>query len=187
MNHLKKFLLGQKGLIAFILFTGIIASFLEAIGLSLVIPLLEGVKGQTSTNIPFPFDKLSSLFANVSISNRIRFVALFMVIAVFLKGIMIYISNISSCRLQLKLIKFFRILCFEKLTHIGMGFINNQKKSHLQAITVSLTQKLGSLVKAIGLLIPKIFTIGVLVVMLIIISWKMTLAAFLHGKLACPL
>lgn len=175
MKHFKNILIQNKVLILVVLISGIFASLLEALGLGLVLPLLEGIKGEVLSNLSFPFDRLSAFFSGMSIVDRIRFVALFLVIVTVLKGIAIYLNTVYVSSLQIAAMRYYRMKCFHQLIAAGMSYINKQRISHLQTIAVTHTQTVGALFNTVGGLVPKAFTIFMLTAMLFLLSWKMTL------------
>ncbi len=177
IKHFKTILLHNRALAIGLLVTGFFVSIMEGLGLGLVMPLLEGIKGQASSGIPFPFNRISAFFSGMNIIERVRSVALFLVIVTVLKGIALYLNTISVCRLQMVVTKYYRMKCFDQLMEVGMGYINKQKTAHLQTIGITHTEKLGALVNIVGGLVPKIFTIIVLMVMLVLLSWKLTVVS----------
>src|SRR3989338_6929522 len=137
MKELKSFLSHHRPLIFVIVATAISASLLEGFGLSLVIPLFEGIKGQQNPNIPFPLNQISHFINDLDFKIRIQIVALLMVVATVLKGGMVYLSNVSSYRLQMMVVKHYRMRCFRQLTNVGMEYINSQKNAHLQTMAIT--------------------------------------------------
>ena len=179
MKRLSGFLKQQKGLIALMVGAAIGASLLEGLTLSLIYPLFESVKGQANASAPFPLSVVSGFFVTQDILIRFRWVAIAMVITTLLKGLLTYVSNVGTFQLQTKVIKYYRVLSFEQLMNVGIGFINQGRQSHFQAIAVTMTEQIGSMVSILGLLIPKLFTMVVLLTLLIMLSWKMTLISIL--------
>ncbi|MFA7677593.1 MAG: ABC transporter ATP-binding protein [Candidatus Omnitrophota bacterium] len=177
MKHLKAILFQNRKIIVILLATGALASVMEGLGLGLVIPLLEGVKGTAGLDIPFPFSAISAFFSGMDLVERIRVIALFLVVVALLKGSALYFNNIFNCRLQIEVIKYYRMKGFDQIMKFGMGYMNKQKTSHLQTTLITHTERLGSLISIVGALLPQMFTVIVLMAMLAVLSWKLTLVS----------
>ncbi|HOW35806.1 MAG TPA: ABC transporter ATP-binding protein [Candidatus Omnitrophota bacterium] len=176
-RHLKGILLKHIPLIVFIVSAGVGASLLEGISLALVIPILGDAAGQVTSRIPAPFNQLCGLFSGLSLADRVRIVALLIVVVTAVKGILIFFNNAMANKLQIEIVKHFRMLCFNQFTKVSMSYINDQKSAHLQTIAVHYTLSLGRMFNAIGIVVPKFFTVVILLVMLMLLSWQLTLAS----------
>ncbi|MDP3245031.1 MAG: ABC transporter ATP-binding protein [bacterium] len=175
MSYLKTFLFRHSFLLIFLSITSIVASLMEGLGLGLVLPLFEGVKGQAILNIPFPFDYISNFFSNLEITQRIWLIAVLLVIITVIKGVMLYFSFVLSSRLQARAIKYYWMLCFKQLIKLGIGYIQNRRIAHLQAVAVTHVQNIGRFMASLGGLVPQFFTVFLLFGMLILMSWRLTL------------
>ncbi|MCF7907783.1 MAG: ABC transporter ATP-binding protein/permease [Candidatus Omnitrophica bacterium] len=175
MKHFKNILLKNKALVVVIFISGIIASFMEGLGLGLILPLLEGVKGKMASGVPFPFSIISNFFSTMALGERIRLVAFFLVIITLFKGAAFYLNTLSVTRLQVAAIKYYRMKCYDQLMKLGMSYLNGQKMGHLQTIVITHTERLGSLVNIVASLVFRSCTLIMLMVMLFILSWKMTM------------
>ncbi len=184
MKDLSKFLFEQRWLMAMIIITGIGVSLLEGVTVALIFPLLQAIKGGAPDKVPMVLKYIGSIFLEGDLVIRFRWVALAMVVTTIIKGVMSYYNGVNSFKLQIKTIKRYRMLCFDQLMQVSLGYIQQGRQSHFQTVAVTMTEQLGVLVKTIGLLVPKIFTILILVTMLAMISWKMMLLSFCLAGLA---
>ncbi len=175
MGYFKKFILRYRILITTLIVTSIVASIMEGLSLSLVIPLFEGVRGQGVSGIPFPFNAVSSFFGSFDISQRVRLIAGLLVGLTLVKGAMLYLNSILSFRLQENILKYYWSICFRHLMFVRMGYIQAQKASHLQTVASVYIHYIGRFIGAMGQLIPQIFTVLILLTMLILLSWPLTL------------
>ena len=162
MKYFKIFLLRHSFLLVLLAITSVIASFMEGLGLGLVLPLFEGIKGQAIMNVPFPFDYISNFFANLDVLRRIQVIAMLLVIITVVKGVALYFSFVLSSRLQAQSIKYYWMLCFQQLLGLGMGYIHNKRIAHLQTVAVTLVQNIGRFMASLGGLVPQFFTIFLL-------------------------
>jgi len=170
------FLFKKWPLFIVIALTGLVASFLEGLGIVIIFPILEGIQNSIA-KVAFPFNLFSNFFEGWGLPQRLQIAAVLLITITVLKGSAMYANTILSCRLQMITIKHFRMLCFNQLMRAGIGYFNNQKKSDLQTICNIYTLNLGSLVNMIATTLPNIFNIIVLIAMLFILSWKMTLVS----------
>ncbi len=177
MRHLKWLLWQHAGLLAALVAASIVVSLMEGIGTSFVIPLFEGVKGQSLSNLPFPFQYFSRFFSGMTLSTRIQAIALFLVVVTLVKAVMFYLNYLCSARLQAIVNRYYWMSCNDQLMKVGMGYIHRQRSANLQAVAVTHVHHIGRFVNAMGQLIPQLFTIVVLVTLLTLLSWKLTLIA----------
>ncbi|KAF0135239.1 MAG: xenobiotic-transporting ATPase [Candidatus Saganbacteria bacterium] len=158
-----------------VLISSVLVSVFEGVTIALLVPILEGLKGQTTSVVPFPISILSSLFNGVDIGQRIRVVALLMLVVVALKGLFKYINNLAGMLMQVDINKEYRILSFKQLLRLGMGDLNRRKAGEIQSFVFSFPTNLGGLVCQIAVFFPQLFTIMLYLSMLIILSWQLTL------------
>lgn len=171
-------------LILFIVLSGVVASILEGVTLGFVLPIL----GSDSLNANSINSKLLScfvdFFASMDLMQRIRWIAILLVGVTVVKGVCLYLNNLWSCLLQVRVVKFYRMKVFEQINSVGMGFINANKKGHIQSITVNSVNMIGYLVQLAGVFLPKVFMIIVLLAMLFMLSWKLTLTSIVIVAIA---
>ena len=79
-----------KDVLKFILI-GVILSFLELLGISIVLPILDGTSSST-TKIPYPLSMVSAIFIDMEFNAKLKYIAAILVIIFFVKGIF---SNLS--------------------------------------------------------------------------------------------
>ena len=168
------FLFKKWPLFIIITLTGLVASFLEGLGIVVIFPILEGVQTSAS-EVTFPFNLFSNLFAGWALPQRLQIVAVLLIVITLIKGSALYANTILSCRLQIIVIKHFRMLCFNQLMRVGMAYFNNRKKSDFQTVCNLYTLNLGTLVNKLATTLPHLFNVILLVLMLFLLSWKMTL------------
>jgi ATP-binding cassette, subfamily B, bacterial MsbA len=173
MQHFN-FLKPYWAIFLFILLTGIAASFLEGLGLSFIFPILEEGISETSTKIPFPFDQLTFLFSGMSFPQRLQIVAGLLVAVGVSKGIVLYSNIAAVCKIQILAIKHFRMLFFEQLMTVGMGYYHGKKGGDLHTICYTYIQSLGLVIHLIGNSLAKLFSIIIYLAMVLVLSWKMT-------------
>jgi len=168
-----------KGVVILIVFFGIGVSLAEGFGVTIIIPLLEGMGGSEISSLPFPFSVISSYFSGMGFKERIQSIAVLMVIIVSLKSFLTYTNSILINRLQQNSIKYYRLLCFDQLLRLKMGYFNLQRLGHIQSLITTRINHAGVFISSGANIISSIFTIVLLIIMLFALSWKMTLLAIL--------
>jgi len=159
--------------------TGGIASLLEGIGISLILPIINGNGGMGSFVIPFPFNRLMGAFAGMDIATKLKIVAISLIGITGIKSFMLYLNNLYVCKLQIKAMKHFRIKCFEQLMNVGLSYFNKNNSADYQTICSGYAGTLATWVSLLGGAGPKVFNIIVLIMMMFILSWKMLVISML--------
>jgi len=175
MKHFS-FLLKKWPLFLIATLTGLVASFLEGLGIVAIFPIVEGVQG-AGAEAAFPFNLFTNLFAGWGLPQRLRVAAALLIFITLLKGAALYTNVISSCRLQMVVLKHFRMRCYSQLMRVGMNYFNAHKKADLQTICNLYTINLGNLIQMAASALPHIFNVALLIFMLFMLSWKMTLVS----------
>ncbi|MFH1581711.1 MAG: ABC transporter ATP-binding protein [Pseudomonadota bacterium] len=167
-----------------IILLGLAYSLLESLGIAFIFPILEGVQKTTTTSLAFPFNLVSDLFKGMDIATRLQITAMLLVSIVLVKAFVLFMNTVLSAWLQMVVTKYFRMLCFNQLMCLGMGYFNSHKAADFQIICNVYTTNLGALFNLIGTSLPRIFTMIVLLIILFMLSWKMTLVSLVLIMLA---
>jgi ATP-binding cassette, subfamily B, bacterial MsbA len=178
MKHFK-FLFRHWFLFAVIIATGICIPVLDGLIFSFVFPALEGFQGIKDSGLGFPFKQVSGFFVNMDFPLRLKTMAILLVGITLLKGILFFINGILSYRLQIVTLKHFNMTFFKQLMRIGIGYLNSRKYSDLYTLGTYNITSLYCLIVLINNSLIQFFNIAVLLVMLILLSWKMTLVSLL--------
>jgi subfamily B ATP-binding cassette protein MsbA len=164
-----------KDILRFIII-GIILSFLELLGISVVLPILDGTS--SVTKIPYPLNIVSELFVDIEFGAKLRYIAIILIIIYFLKGIFYYINGVFGTNLERKISKNFILKCFKGVVNSNVSFVENSKDSELFSKAVSYAGGYGNVIKLISNMIPMITTLILLVVTLFFISPYMLALSF---------
>lgn len=157
------------------------ASLLEGAGISLVYPLLAGSEMMDRGDIPFPFKQITALFDGYNFSEKFQIVAVWLVGMMVLKSLFSWLSVACSGRLQALSIKSFRDLCFEQLTQVSMSYYHSKKVGDFHTTCANYAQTLGGLVGILGRATVNFLNIFIYVVLLLFLSWQMTVVAILFA------
>lgn len=183
MRHFR-FLTRHKGLLLIILVSGLGSSFLSGLGISFILPLLSDVETGGQSSIPFPFNIILGAFSGMNLSQRLQIIAALIVLVTFTKGLLLYANVISTTRLMIITVKRFRMLCFDQLMKMGIGYFNKQNIGNLHTKCVIYPHAIGCSVNAVGIAIPRFFNILIYLGLALLLSWKMTIISILFAALS---
>ncbi len=180
MLKLFHFLLKHKSLLGLLVLASIIAAMLEGVGLALVFPVLQGAAQMTQANYPFPLNKILAVFSSMDLTLRLQVVAVLLLIVTIVKNIFVYTADLLNSRIQLIVIRHFRVKCMNELMRAGISYFNKRRASDFQIVIDGYTESVtGAIVGLVGTALPQFFTMMILLVFLFILSWKLTLASLL--------
>ncbi|MBF0216034.1 MAG: ABC transporter ATP-binding protein [Candidatus Omnitrophica bacterium] len=168
-----------RSLVFFIVVTGILCAVFEGVTLGLIMPLLEGVHPVSTAELPFPFGRILDVFKDHTIASRLRWISGLLVFFTLLKSYSFFLNNNLTIKFQNLITKKFRMKIFEQVMDVGVAYLDDQKKGHLQTMAVDFTSSIGIMIGGIGKYISKFCIMLVCVALLISLSWKLTLFAFL--------
>ncbi len=179
MKYVGKRLLRHKYTLGAVLVLSIGVALAEGLSLGLVLPFLESIRGEgsSSTVSDTPAGILIPFFEDLSTVAKIRTIAIALFLIQGTKSIMMYLSTRLEIRLQIKVERDFRIGVFEHLLRAGMGFIYKEKLANLFTILHNFTGNSANLARTMVSTIPYITTLTLYVVLLLTISWELTLVA----------
>ena len=181
MNHYIKLInylksnVKQRSLVIIAILISIVAAITEAASVALVIPLLESIKGEGGTIGGYPLNLISEYFRDMSIVNRIQLIAILLITLTIIKNYFIYLTGVISGKLQVSVINKVRLDCFKQLLNLNIGYLNSKKNSDIFTIIADHTRWSAQIVSQIIPLFPQLFSVILLIVMLIGISWQLTL------------
>ena len=163
--------------IPIIIVLGSLSSLLEGLGISLFIPLLQNLdlNSQQSNGENPLINFLNRIFINVSPEDRILIIALCILASILLKNCLVYSNNILVAWLNSRISHRLRSGIFQQLLSISYSFLERSEPGKLMNTLASETWRTSQAIAVfIGLLV-NICTISVFVILLLLISWQLTL------------
>lgn len=161
--------------IAAVIVVGIGASMLEAVGLSLFVPILHGLNG--GADAPFPMDRLAGLFEDLTLAERVRIISVLLALIYGMKGALIYLNGIMSARLEAEGSNYQILRCYQGILGAEIGFINARPGAYLYSVLRQHVGRFGHILRTLAEAVPPLLTFLTLLVLLFMVSWKMTLVA----------
>lgn len=173
-----RFLLSQYQLIIGLLVAGLGAAVLAGFGISLVLPVLGGLGSDSLGEAPGIFNNVVRPFQGMPVARRLQIVALLFVGVTLVKAVLLFVSVLLAARLQIYVVKHSRIETIKQLLRIGMGHFNSSRGSDFQImISDSTTSTAGAIVMLLGNALTQFIMFLLLIVMMVLLSWQLTLIA----------
>ena len=119
MKHFRFIFQQHWGLFIIAVLTGLGASLLEGIGISLIFPILQDVQTNNQP-FPFPFNLISGWFSEYELHVRLQIIALLLIIITLTKSLLKYCNVVFNVHMRTVSIKHFRMLCFEQYMKFQM-------------------------------------------------------------------
>lgn len=158
------------------------ASLFEGVSVGLLIPLVNGI-----VNMDFAFIKTTSafrgaadLFPGISgISNTAIFISLIGIIFCtgVLKNVLQYVSGTLVSFQVRKIANSIRKNIFERYLGFGKMFYDRNNVGYLYSVLINYTSVITEQIKNVNLLLSELFMFFVYMLLMFIISWKLTLLA----------
>ncbi len=168
----------HRGLFAVVVAASLLASIAEGLGVGLVIPLLESPEAPGSLFSRLPFlEGLAGVVAEMSVAQRLRFVALALIALALARGGFVYVGRILSFLLQIRVDQGLRRAVFRQLLEVEIGYIHKQELGNLFTVLNNYTANAGVLVRTVGLAMVNVLTVLTYTVLMFLVSWQLTALA----------
>ncbi|MBW4636269.1 MAG: ABC transporter ATP-binding protein/permease [Iphinoe sp. HA4291-MV1] len=156
---------------------GVLSSFFEGFGIILFIPLLQSFVQNTSQTASNSFfvNILNKIFVNISSSDRITIIALCILGSIFLKNCLSYSNTVLFSWLSSRIGHRLRSGIFNQLLSVSSSFLESQDSGKLINTLARETWQTTTALSTLVTLIISICTVTVYVVLLLLISWQLTL------------
>lgn len=165
----------RKMIIVIIL--GILSSLFEGLGISLFIPLLQSVI-QTSSSVAnsnFFVDILNRIFINVSANDRFLIIAPCILSSIILKNCLSYSNSILFAWVNARIGYQLRSRIFQQFLSVSYSFLENNESGKLINTLASETWRTTQALSIVIGLIITISTVSIYTILLLLISWQLTL------------
>ena len=146
----------------------------EGLSMMLIVTLLDG---GIIHKLPSFLEPLIHWLNNGTPVEKVRMIAMLLIGIALCKGSVLYLYNRVSTFMQIEGINLFRIKCVDQLLGVSMRYLHDQKASDLFTVGINHTKWVGSLVNSVSSVFPKIFSGLALLVILLYLSWQLTLTS----------
>ena len=169
-----------------VLVLGVGVAVSEGLSIALIVPFIESLreKGSSSlaTNSPIAF--LMPIFEDMATNNKIRVIALMLLVFQSTKALMIYLSSRTALGLQIRIDKAQRLAVFDDLLAAGLGFIHREKLADFFTILNNFTGQVGSTTMLALAAVPLVATTTLYMAVLFMMSWQLTIIALSMATLS---
>jgi subfamily B ATP-binding cassette protein MsbA len=156
---------------------GLLSSLSEGLGISLFIPLLQSLN-QTMSQGASGNDLvgfLNRLFVNVSPNNRLLIIALCIFGSIFLKNSLSYSNTILFSWFNSRISHRLRSGIFKQILSVSYSFLESNESGKLINTLATETWQTSRALGVLVSLIINVCTICVFVILLLLLSWQLTL------------
>lgn len=167
-----------------IVFIVLLLTAAEFIGIGLIIPILDALMAEegSSAFAGTPYGFLGNFFEGRSAVETVQLVALGMVGLEVFKGSLAYGAARIAQWLNIRASRDLRMQLFDDVMNSGIGFINRERTANLFTILHSFPSGASAIMSQMIISIQNFASFAALVVLLVLISWKLTiLVAVLSG------
>jgi subfamily B ATP-binding cassette protein MsbA len=157
---------------------GLLQSLSEGIGIGLFIPLLNGLMGgqQSRGKSQWLVERMDRLFQGVQPEHRMAVILLCLFAAVLATALLGYLHHLLFAWVDGNIAHDLRRRIFGQLLTVSFGFIERQRAGRLLNVLASDTWRTSEALKILVHLMITTSTVAVYVVLLLLISWRLTLA-----------
>ena len=163
------------------LFSGLViislfVSLTEGLGVGLMLPLLSGSELDFSLlQGLLPWELAGQSINNLSAISRVRFAAILLVLIILIRSGFLYAARLQSLRLQIGVTKDLRLKLMAQYHQVAIIFFSKQRLGHLLEMLIQHTNQSSILIKSVNDAFVNLFTIAIYGVLMMVISWPLTL------------
>lgn len=168
------------GLSIFVLFVILLMSLFEGVSFGTLIPLIQSMTGgtvQILAKIQF-LNRFNLDFSSVDQKALIGFIFLLLWLLILAKNLFLYLSKRFSAKLRDLITRDLRIDLLNNLLEYDMKYMDTVKTGHIITNLNVETQRMGGFVYNVLQFVALSVRIIVYIVLLFIISWKMSIIMF---------
>jgi len=158
------------------------ASFVQACGIGLVVPVLNGLIDKSyfsgTLTIPVLGNIIKSLPMELSNANIFIFMMLMISVAVYIENIALYISNILVSRFSLNVNNIIKIKIFKRYLEFAKIFHDKQRSGELTAILYGTTMAASSIFTQLNNIFITTSMAATFLIIMLLISWRLTIFIF---------
>lgn len=164
--------------ISVIIALGMLSSFSEGLGISLFVPFLQNLSGTIDRSVSNNFTDFSNhIFIHIAPDKRSIVISLCIFVNVLLKNLLSYSSAILYSRLYLRMSYQLHSSVFKQLLSVSYSFLDSTQSGKLLNTLHTQTWETVDATFTLVDFIVNIFTILVFAILLLLISWQLTLLA----------
>ena len=169
----------ERKIVGVFIVLAVVAALTEGVAISLLVPILEAQGGEGAfSRIPALGD-VSRLFGDLSPSARIQAVAVAMAVVVVLRNLLVYVVNMLSATIPLRLEQKFNLRSFAALMSVELAYISENDYGTLSNSLGGWSQRLTTLLADAAGIVYNALIVAVYIVLMLFVSWQVTALALL--------
>ena len=158
----------------------LVAAVFELLSIGLIFPLLNSLNPtDNDSQLNMPIDFLNTFFSGFTDNNKIRFIAVSLLILQSCKYLLTALIQIIIAKIQINVDKNLRLMVINDLLYSEIKFINKTPVAENFTILNTFTGHTGRLALSVTSVINPIIMVFVYMFALITISWQLTLISTL--------
>jgi len=165
-----------------VIFAFICAAIAEMVGIGVVLPIITTIfdsKEHSSENILT--SNIKSLFAHFGVQNNLGAMLIFMVAAIVIKSLIVFIAMRHVSFVATNISKNLRVNLIHSLMYAKWSYYSSIPIGKISNMLSNESQRAGNCYLLAGKTISSLFQMSVYIFVAFIVSWKITLMAMLFG------
>ncbi len=160
-----------------IIILGVLSSFVEGLGISLFIPLLQSLADTNLSvaNSNFFVRFLNQIFIGVSNEHRFVIITLCILGSIFFKNCLVYGNSVLCASANARVGHRLRSGIFQQLLTLSYSFLENKESGKLMNTLATETWRAGQALSTLTGTIVSVCTVVIYTIILLMISWQLTL------------
>ncbi|MDA1180549.1 MAG: ABC transporter transmembrane domain-containing protein, partial [Planctomycetota bacterium] len=170
---------GHRRLVIAFVVMALLASAAEGLGVGLVIPSLEGWRGDASHwahKIPL-LGVFGSFFHALSLADRVRLVAVVLFFIVLVQSGLRYVERLVALQLHVRIERALKREAILQLYRVSLQFIQRKSAGDLLTVLVMHTRQAANVVTVLASIVANASILFVYAALMLVLSWQLTLVA----------
>ena len=170
---------GHRRLVIAFVVMALLASAAEGLGVGLVIPLLEGWRGDASHwvhKIPL-LGVFGRFFHALSLADRVRLVAVVLFFIVLVQSGLRYVERLVALQLHVRIERALKREAILQLYRVSLQFIQRKSAGDLLTVLVMHTRQAANVVTVLASIVANASILVVYAALMLVLSWQLTLVA----------
>ncbi|MEO1994088.1 MAG: ABC transporter ATP-binding protein [Planctomycetaceae bacterium] len=168
----------HRALVTVFVVTTLLASAIEGVGVGMIIPLLDGWNdGESPANgIPI-LSSVGQYLQEQSIVNRVRLVAVVLLLVIAVQSTLRYLDRIAALRLHVRVERTMKTSAIRQLYDLSLRYIQQRPSAHLVTLVLMETHQSARIVSLLATVVASLSIMLVYTALMLVLSWQLTLTA----------
>ncbi|MCB9757503.1 MAG: ABC transporter ATP-binding protein [Candidatus Omnitrophica bacterium] len=174
--RLIKLMFKEWVVLTILLFVGLAVGILEGMGIAVFLPILQSQDAMNVGALPKFFRVPFEFLSHYSLGDKIRIISVLLLAVNLLRLGFIYIDINLSVFVRTKVLTHYKMECMKQMMKMNMGFYNHRRLSDFQLLFKNrIESHIGMIIEVLCNALPAVLTSIILVVLLVMSSWKISL------------